>query len=319
MNTELFRDMAKIVAVSVAAIALFSAAFVGVNNLALAHASNNVQIDSVPAIAESDIVAASEQANNFLEPNLTVLESPNQRYHTIPDGAMSKEDAALIGAKYIWDVFDASIDGMYVEMLYVNWDSQARNYWLGTVGASPAALDLASAEHSELFRFTIDASTGLRVDIAPGFPARAVAPGDASSPHSSDARSTISSDSEQRIMTWQSASNDERLSMAGLSEAQIEVYLQAARDFAQRHFADSTLDLNTESYEVFMTFCRSGDSEPEFAGIYLSISDDTGREAIIAIQAKTFELRPGSGIRTQHNDMIPSFNHDPLGDSDGIG
>ena len=315
MKTETLQEMAKIIAASVTAIALFSAAFIGVNNLALAHASNNAQVVSEQVTTETDSAFLGEHVDNFQEPNLTILESPNQYYHAIPAGIILREDAALIGAHYIWDVFDESIDGMYVEMLYVNWSSQARNYWLGTVAASPAAFDFGSAEHSELFRFVIDASTGLRVDIAPGFPPIAEAP----SSRSNDARTTISSDHEQQIMTWQSASHDERLLMAGLSEAQIEAYLQAARDFAKRHFNNSTLDFDTESYEVFMTFCRSSDSGPEFAGIYFSISDDTGREAIIAIQAETFNLRPGSGIRTQHNDLIPGFDYDLSGGADSLG
>jgi len=150
------------------------------------------------------------------------------------------EEAAQIGAQYIWDVFGESIDGMYVEIMFAAWPSQSRTYWMGVVFPSnPDSMETTDLQsrlhraHNELYRFAIDAVTGLRVDISPGF-------GFIPQP-SYEERQALSEwrMSGERLawhIAWEEMSTAEHMSYLGLSQQDIQPYLQAAREFARRHF-----------------------------------------------------------------------------------
>ena len=129
MKKTRYKEIAKMAVVSAFAIGIFSAVLIGANNLAFAAATNGTQaIPSATEIADTPLVAAPA---DFQAPNLNVISSSSNNVHannTISAAAMSMENAAQIGAQYIWDVFGESIDGMYVEMMFANWPSQSRTY-----------------------------------------------------------------------------------------------------------------------------------------------------------------------------------------------
>jgi len=170
--------------------------------------------------------------------------------------------------------------------------------------------------HNELYRFAIDAVTGLRIDISPGF-------GYVPQP-SAEERQRLSMNAQNIPdeviawhMAWDEKNTSERMTYLGLSQADLEPYLQAAREFAHRHFNNSALIYETEGFGVQHDIVdRFRIDSVGFGGIIFSISDDTGREAEIWINAGTRSLRPGLGIRTQDNDFIPGFSYDRPG---GIG
>jgi len=317
MKKTRYKEIAKMAAVSAFAIGIFSAALIGANNLAFAAATNGTQaIPSATEIADTPLVAAPA---DFQAPNLNVISSSSNNVHannTISAAAMSMENAAQIGAQYIWDVFGESIDGMYVEMMFANWPSHSRTYWLGGVSltAPTSAEDIESriARNNDiLYRFAIDAVTGLRVDISPGF-------GHLPQPSNEERQALPARSISDEVMAWHIAWDEktttERITYLGLSHADIEPYLQAAREFARSHFNNSALAYETESFEVFHDMVdRFSIDSVGFGGIVFSLSDDTGREAEIWINAGTRCLRPGSGIRTQDNDFIPGFIYDRPG------
>ena len=323
------KETLKVVVASALAIGVFSAALIGANHLAFAAATNGTQV--IPA-AVTEVPASAPQnlpPNGFQTPDLTVIGSPALGQHannTASASAMSMEEAAQIGAQYIWDVFGESIDGMYVEMLFSSVPSHSRALWIGIVfpdnPASMEANDLQSRAHrahNELYRFAIDAVTGLRVDISPGF-------GYVPQPSYEERQAlnetlsvTMRISDEQMAwhIAWEAMTTAERMTYLGLSQSDIEPYLQAGREFARSHFNNSTVVYTTESFNVLHNIIdRFATDTAGFGGIIFSVSDDTGREAEIWINAGTRCLRPGLGIRTEHNDFIPGFSYDRPG---GVG
>ena len=142
MTRQKIREVAKVATMTVLSIALFSTALMSVNNWAFARATNSTH--NFPLPAEAVEIAENLPPEGFVLPDVTISVSPWQHYHEISAQAMSMEDAAQIGAEYIWEVFGTCIDGMHIEMHFSDWDWHARTHWHGTVypseqAASPAA------------------------------------------------------------------------------------------------------------------------------------------------------------------------------------
>jgi len=323
------KELMKVIAVSGLSIALFSATLVGFNNVVFAEATS-VATPLQPIGAAMEITQALPRQvetevgiQSFEPPNITVAGGSGLNRHannTVSAAAMPMDEAAQIGALYIWDIFGESIDGMHVEMLFGSWPSHSRAYWIGIVfptqldeipdnDMSQEAIDARIARaNSELYRFIIDAVTGLRIDISPGF-------GYVSqlTQEERQALDSVRITDEQIAwhVAWQEKTTSERMAYLGLSQEDIEPYLETAREFARRHFNNSAVAYETESFNVLHNVGRhlSRDVEVGLGGIELVISDDTGREAIIMVNAGTHRLRSGLGIRTEHNDFIPGFSY----------
>jgi len=306
------KDILKMVALSAFAIGVFSAALIGANHLAFAAATSGTQI--IPSTAEEMSIPQNLPPEGFQVPTLNIVSSSENNVHvnnTVTASAMSMEEAAELGAQYIWDVFGESIDGMYVEMMFANWSSQSRTYWLGVVFPSdPTSMETTDIRsrthraHNELYRFLIDAVTGLRVDISPGF---GYVPQPSYQERQVPSTQRISDEVIAWQIAWEGMTTVERMAYLGLSQADIESYLQAAREFARSHFNNSELAYETERFDIFSNITDRFSIPTDFGGITFMISDNTGREAIITIDTGTRSLRPGVGIRTQDNDFIPGF------------
>ncbi|MCL2253358.1 MAG: hypothetical protein FWC09_02860, partial [Lachnospiraceae bacterium] len=176
------KEIMKAVSVCALSIALFGAAFIGFNQLIFAAETN--EVTPLPSATEAVVVSqkteqvkteALAEAKTFMAPVLKLIESPEQYRHPIPASAMSMQEAAQIGARYIWDVFDAGIDGMYIQMLYAAHVSQSSTWWFGTVymedPENPTQnylVDVRGVEKLALpiYSFTINAVTGERIDIS---------------------------------------------------------------------------------------------------------------------------------------------------------
>ncbi|MCL2856668.1 MAG: hypothetical protein FWE19_02945 [Oscillospiraceae bacterium] len=328
------KDIIKMAAVSALAIGAFSAALIGANSLAFAAAASGTQ--AIPIATETIIITPNLPSESFQAPNLTILESPSLNEHTnntVSAHAMPMEEAAQIGAQYIWDVFGESIDGMYVEMLFAAWPSQSRTYWIGRVAGSSEALDAVNharavnhdrsemdaaqgtydtlvksdiliTMESEQYRFIIDAVTGIRIDISTGFSAVISSPRD------------IEAMMEWRMLLLELGWNDitdvhERIEhVGGVSPEALEAYTQTAKGFAERHFSSSAV-VDVSLIDIFI-MPGSGNTISVLEAFIFTATDDTGREATIRIPVQSAEQRAVS-ITTQHNDLIPGFSYDRPG------
>jgi len=195
MKTQISKskEILRLITACVLSVVLLSAAFIGFNQLAFATVTNRTEplppvASPAAAYVAADVAPTQEMQVNdsdsetyevneivFVPPALTVIEAPWQRYHAIPSSAIAMEDAAQIGARYIWDVFGTNIDGMYVQMMFADHASQTNTWWSGTVFVehpdNPTINYIVNVYGDERFAlpvysFTINGITGERISIS---------------------------------------------------------------------------------------------------------------------------------------------------------
>jgi len=334
MKKPMTKEVIKIGLLLTLSIALFSGAFAGVNHAALAALTNHAE--SLPRIATSAggftvlraepvPVETEENAPVFIEPNLNILNFLGGRFESHlspPAHALSLEEAAQIGARYVWDVFGEPLDGMYVTMTYVAWTGHGRTQWFGVIYPDAQAArihgPIAPHDHSEpMFHFLIDAVTGQRVDI---------------SYHSSRTPALWTQEEMHAFGEWRRYSDqmrswyyinstvglEERMEYLGVAREDLETYKQMAAELAQRQFIDSTV-VDVQFGDEFSVgvltepvLDQDGTVRLVLGGLIFTATDDTGRTATIRLPASTGRWQ-GISISTQHNDIVPGFSYDRPG------
>jgi len=306
------KEIMKVVTVSALSLGMFSAAFVGLNRLAFASATNSatpLDVVSAPFTAETITYSPQDEQNTaaiaFAPPNITILQN-GLFAQAVPANAIPSEEAALIGAEYLWDVLGVSIDGMYVEMMYTMMPGFTRPFWLGTVYMEkPIHHDFEAFMSFNIedfnawidsialpsYTFRIDALTGMRVDV--------------SYMHPSHKQSLSRLSNEAQVQYFETTTlvpwfeTTAREPLADPTPVQVEAYKQQALELAQRHFNLTTVE--------DIQFDEIDGNHISFAAI-----DNTGREAIIRIPREGADWRM-IGISTMHNDFIPGFRYDRPG------
>jgi len=266
-------EIIKVVMATMLSIGLFSVAFVGANHIVFAVACNQVEtLPRLEAIRDTS-VAEVRPLENYQRPTIFVYEeSPN--FYVKSANALSPQEAAELGAQYIWEVFGESIDGKKVEMFYSGHPSQTRAYWHGSVADSSVARENVSQE--AIFRFTLDAVTGERLGINKDF--------------------------DQQ---WDGIQK-EPLEKPQETQSQMDEYAQIAAEYAQRHFNQSTVTSAIFSYDAYAPVIRpNGKIAFDVRLLIFTVSDQTGRDAEVAISAETKEL---FSIDTTYDDLVPGFN-----------
>ena len=256
---------------------------------------------------------ASEETNyaqkkaKFVPPSITVTQSQWQ-IAEIASYALPMEEAAQIGAEYIWDIFDVSIDGMHVEMLFADWPSSSRTYWSGNVARSAEALDIRSdgGGSEVLYMFLIDAETGMRVDIWGGQRSRAF-----TEISEEEMEELLALRTAQIMMEFFEQGLYGRIAMLEITDETLEAYTKTATNLAERHFNNSAVTyvaiLNDEwsGISAMVERNETGEKVLVLQTLTFMATDDTGRTAYISISATG--IQNGLNISTQHNDQIPDF------------
>ena len=310
MSKKKINELVKAVMAAALCIGLFSAVFVGVN--ALAYASVTGKTDNVQlATASVDIPAERTAPEGYVQPTLSVYEAPNEWYIASAD-ALTPEEAAELGAQYIWEVFGESIDGKAIEMFYSAWPSHTRAYCHGLVldkprGEEPVAgmADLRE-EASELFNFTLDAVTGERISLYQDLAERYDA-----------LKNDLSITTEERLaLRKRYALYAESNAAADLMVPphELKAYAQIAEEYAQRHFHQSTVTnvAFASAQPYFAGLHRQenqfGDREivPQYQIYHFTVTDNLGREAEVAVIS---ELKQLYYLSTQDNDIVPGFTY----------
>lgn len=251
-------------------------------------------------------LATTANTSTFASPNITVSEAAWQS-DQIPADAIPMEEAAQIGARYLWDVFGVDIDGMHIVMLYSDcwlrpfagrWtgsvylteEESLANEWIsfsdGAVIINPA-LNAVVSLADRRFSFTIDSTTGERLETA----SRSTTPSPA-----------ILHDTQT---LWESAhgleiqamSDNELAAFVGLTSEQLEIYTQKVTAFAEAHFNNSTLQnvelcrnvstpngaMRLQGIQPLLDTNADGSIFGTLSGLEFTVTDDTGREAIVTI------------------------------------
>ena len=325
----------KVVAVSTLSLGLFSAAFAGINTLAFASATNGAMpLDIAPFAAQATAYAPQAGQNTeaterpaFTVPNITVIQG--EVIQEVPNTAISMDEAALIGAEYIWDMFGSSIDGMYVEMMYALNPGFTRPTWIGSVSTVRPehpdfeALRNAAASGSTVmpipmpllptYSFRIDALTGMRIAISyyhPSFERPRFTDEEVMQQRREIIESETTSDYRSGRFEM---SVEAQLELSDITPIRLEAYRQQALELAQRHFNLTTVeDIRLgDAWSEMVTF--SVDSfTSDITAITFTARDNTGREAIVRIPTEYGSWRFTS-VSTMHNDFIPGFSYDRPG------
>ncbi len=323
------RELFKVIGASVMTVAVAGAALMGVNALAYAAVTQPSEIimNELPAVTQivdaAPIVNAVENAgqDTFQTPALNIsfyAVSGHEDYQPKAD-AMGMEEAAQIGARYIWEIFGENIDGKFVEMNYSAFPYESKTYWFGSVTdykieeSEPVIItsDISAEEHiraveemeaankinPRLYGFMIDAVTGERIQISQSFDAR-----------------------QKDLGTSIAIPADEYSDMMKNPQppANLDEYKAAAMDFAQKNFTHSKV-VSAEFESVYYEADRLSNSKAGLqsggkienvyifekgASVSILVTDDTGRVARVAVEKDT--MIPTS-FGTRENDRIPGF------------
>ena len=333
-NTEIKRNKGKeliaVFTVCILSIVLFSVAFIALNGQIFAAATSEpTLLEQSPAAAVPEISEPAEEdtlsqyhvattdytdtgaeyageAGEFVVPALIVTGFPEQESE-IPAVAMSMEEAAQTGARYIWDVFGSSIDGMHVRMFFGDHASQMNNWWVGNVFAEnpdyPTQNYFVNPSTNERFihptyTFVVNAITGQRVDISYEDPQ-----GVATVMTYRGVEDVMIDRRALAESGWFDMDIYEKIEFLGISDEALESYLQTAKRLAETQF--NTTDVSDVRLDAFWANGMI-DGVVDLATIVFVALDNTGREAIIAFPASDAVVQ-SINVSTQHNDFVPGF------------
>lgn len=98
-----------------------------------------------------------EVSKDYKKPNIQIVE--NEVMRSTNENAISASEAAEIGAEYLWDMFEADLDGKVMYMSFTTDPSRAIGYWGGDVYDNKD--DIKKPVSSE-YGFSIEGVTGER-------------------------------------------------------------------------------------------------------------------------------------------------------------
>ena len=341
MKSAKIKEMLKVALTTVAAVGLFGALLIGVNHQTLrAATAEEIYLPQTVAYVstpENSIPAA--QAVNMIITDVTVFTCEiMQGVDEVDPLALSAEEAAAIGAQYIYDIFGVSIDGMYVEVAYTHWPTISRKQWHGNVsrtyrntleqtaatrrraaefqtryaaGESLESIDAYFEEEFQemfasyevaMFTFIIDAITGERIDIWYNSP-------DVQRPmwivYDENCEEMQRMMENARIIreyvenTW---NNDWELAFAAeLNEDETTELYRMAWHYGQRQFNLTTVtevEFLSAGYNIEVD--NNGNIVRNPGSASLGITDETGRIAIMSVCLESFGI---TAIHSSRNDF----------------
>lgn len=214
--------------------------------------------------------AESVLTQMFQMPELEVFEYVSP-YFEKSAGILSLEEAAAVGAEYIWEVLGVDLDDLSLQLTYTSPVSLNGSWWMGSFGTSRETIE----NQEVMYLFLIDAHSGQRIDLI-----------DMETP---EVRRIAGID---LAGTMEAVAGDREMSDEFVAPTldELLVYQELAEAFAMRHFNETsvveiephpTLAFNPLGFLIFLA------------------TDETGRVAEVRIQMETKALM---AISTQHND-----------------
>ena len=324
------KNLFKALAASLFAVCLFSVGFILLNDTVFAittdlppdtttstNTGESILPTSAEIIIENSLRPPNERAavGDFVVPNLNVIEAaamageceatgaPSSLIERSP-GALSAQEAAIIGAEYIWDLFGISIDGKDVRMQYIQAPDRIRPYWFGSVVLPKALLCTdgyvlgwmevpESPNHATTF--LLDVVTGERIGIE-----RPVE-------HLGIFRPGCLSWGTVRVEGIDSPIPVEEIVDLPAPPRFTEVAEETARIFAQRHFSNPDVRvIHVAEHEFSRTLDKNpaGDIVVTPRAFFASAKDGSAREARFQFIIHEFEAVLIE-LETQHNDFVP--------------
>ncbi len=232
--------------------------------------------------------------SGFQSPKLNVVWNDNEgnAMNQPKSGAMPYEEAAQIGAEYIYDMFGESMEGEAVEMLYIAPAFSSKPYWQGTTAN---------------YYFSIDAMTGERISIY----LRSDLP---AAENLGEGKTYSLSPVQLEAMQYEAPEN--------ASE-----YAAVARAFAAKHFHQTQvagaefvrISLShgdraaaIEHAKAYQDAYEADKNKPFNFTLYdagkeitFNVTDDTGRAALVSVDMDT---KQAVNLDTSGSDFIPGYS-----------
>lgn len=293
------KKMLQLATICLLSVALFGAGFVGFNRAIFAAAIRDVT--PLPALLPAErIPLPAPRAGDFTPPTLTVSDITERGVTRFPH-AMTAEEAAQTGARYIWDVLGHCIDGAYVRMQYRRQFNRVRDYWTAMVFAYAPDYTLGYDEITDphpffehvTHLFWIDAVTGMPVELSSFYP-RMISTWEEFQAHD-DFMAEIA---EATGENWNDMPPTNQLRFLHLTQDDLAPYIQTARAMADAHFQTTGLTGTLHAIEI-----QSTPSGPQIAAI-VYILTHYNRETFINVPTTAAHRRQYE-IQTQHNDFQP--------------
>ena len=306
MKENKSKEILSVAMAVVLCIGLFSAAFACANHFAFAAVTGKTESITPVAATVKIPVAQIATPDDYQQPELFVYDATDRRLASNPN-ALSAEEAAELGALYIWAIFGESIEGKTIKMSYCVWPSHTRAYWLGEVAESKDAAE----NHDILYDFYICAISGERVDVHnmnPDIGGR-MREGEWTTKHR-EIYSLLNAFMEEYRLAGRVDELDAMFAVRP-TEEQLDKYGQLAKDYGAKHF------IGTEVTEL--VFLRGGssvdmDEDGNFVktdkSLTFKVTDSTGRcvDVCLAIETRTL-----LNLSSSQYDIVPGFNADHPG------
>ena len=258
------------------------------------------------------------ESNDYVQDSVgfTVIEIVFDEYTGgstfVDDGSSAASDDELdiyeiaqIASNYIWNMFNESIDGMYMVLEYgccyvdegggdfPDWEDLEDAFWLGLVYATNPEVD---AYIPSLFTFLQDSKTGEILSLSDGSAMSLIWEIYDQGPISEcfdmvsdEDRTWSDQDVETCLAEQHSPQSDFVLeTFSALSQAEIEEAMEVAEGYAQRHFNSSNI-VRIEAAAPYMDGEPSTNFEGDFT-IGFEIEDETGHVIVVGLQRETNRL-----------------------------
>lgn len=147
----------KTVVVSAAAIALCSTVFTGANNVVMAMALDKEESISTTYNVSNTFI---DKAEDYVKADYQVLE--NKVMRSINSGALPVDQAAEIGAQYLWNMFKVDLSGKTIYMSFFIDPDVAKAYWKGDIVEPDRDISDATPTYS----FVVEAISGAGVSAS---------------------------------------------------------------------------------------------------------------------------------------------------------
>ena len=261
------KKIMKVVTMSVLSFGLLGVSLYGITTAFASAAPESTPTTVAYALAANEsIQSLSATSEEFVAQDLRVYDK-TEAGTVVSTNAISLDEAAQIGAEYIWEMFGESIDGMAVEMQYNN---------LMQHGGSTNALFGTVSNGSEIvFNFMVDAFTGERMMV--------------SRPASNATDTDVS---EAWAMMQRAAGSGQCAFPVELSQSELDSYLDVARGFAEKHFNNSNVADVSFTVALASSFDRdaNGNIIVTSRRLHFDATDDAGRTVMVSIYQDSQEL-----------------------------
>lgn len=249
----------KTVAASVTAVTLCSTVFAGANNVAMAM-NGEGSISTVYNVSTTPV----DKMENYIKADYKILE--NKVMSSMKSDALPIDQASEIGAKYLWDMFKADLNGKTIYMSYFTDPDVGKVYWKGDI--IEIGSDISDAPPT--YSFVVEAISGAKVSASKKY----------------EKQETTSPFNPEESREKYKNNCDE--------------YLELAKQFAEKHsgvkatkaeFKDISATIDGNSIKHEKSPSKSTDSRAYEVFVQILVTDEQGQETEITISTDSKSLQ----------------------------